>query len=90
MIDRINTDIAKAENCNDKVIMVNNVTVIKKDVLGFKKTAKVIAKNGNGSKNTDQWIGSKTANVAIKRERKDTMDKCLLSKNFGSNILKYP
>ena len=89
MIDNINTDIANADNCKDNVMIVKRVTVIKNDVLGFKNTDNVIVKNGNGNKNTDQFIGNNTDNADTNNERTATIVRCLLSKNLGSKYFKY-
>ena len=81
-------DIAKAENCKDKAITVNNVTVIKNEVLGLKNTDKIIAKNGNGKANTDQVAGKNVANPAIIKDNVATISISLFFKNFGSKYLK--
>ena len=62
---------ARAENCNDNVIIVRRVTVIKNALLGFKNTDKIIAKNGKGSKNTDQEDGINTEHIAINKDLSD-------------------
>ena len=88
MIDKIKTDIASAENCKDNVNIVNSVTVIKNEVLGFKNTDNNIAKNGNGNKNTDQFIGKNIATIATNKEKVATINMYLLFKNFGSKNFK--
>ncbi len=86
--DNIYTDIASADNCNDNVIIVRKVTVIKKDVLGFKNIDSNIAKNGNGNINTDHVAGNITDNIDINIANDAITNKCLLSKNLGSNDFK--
>ena len=84
IIESKNTDIDNAENWRDKVIIVNRVTVIKNELLEFKKTESIIAKYGIGSAKTYQFAGNNTDIKAINKLKKATMDKWRLFKSFDS------